>query len=163
MLPNDVFLLFIRSRQVNLKNSPAEQWVLVIAHLVCKICFYLIENFKGSVSLIKVHRRKKSNVKKAAKVCVGDWRRRDRRNGRNIGKCWECVVSFQGSIFSGKFWRIRCKTFGLNDLIGPFQPWDSMILWVGLAEEERKDIITKFQASQNLLTCSWALCLIISV
>lgn len=127
MLPNDVFLLLQDLDKLIWKNSQAEQWVLVIAHLVCKICFYLIENFKGSVSLIKVHRRKKSNVKKAAKVCVGDWRRRDRRNGRNIGKCWECVVSFQGSIFSGKFWRIRCKTFGLNDLIGPFQLYDSVI------------------------------------
>lgn len=74
MLSNDVFLLFIRSRQVNLKNSPAEQWVLVIAHLVCKIGFYLIENFKSSGSLIKVNGRIKVTLKRHQK----HWRGREK-------------------------------------------------------------------------------------
>lgn len=42
MLPNDVFLLLQDLDKLIWKNSQAEQWVLVIAHLVCKICFYLI-------------------------------------------------------------------------------------------------------------------------
>lgn len=39
--------------------------MLVIAHLVCKICLYLIENFKSSLSLIKVAWKNKREIEKA--------------------------------------------------------------------------------------------------
>lgn len=39
--------------------------MLVIAHLVRKICLYLIENFKSSVSLIKVVWKNKGEIEKA--------------------------------------------------------------------------------------------------
>jgi len=69
--------------------------VLVIAQLVCKICYYLIENFKSSVSLIKVYGRIKVRLKKQQ-----TWRKKETEEIQRTAK--NLLQTFR-KVFSGKF------------------------------------------------------------
>lgn len=72
--------------------------MLVIAHLVCKICLYLIENFKSSVILIKVYGRIKVKLKRQK------WRGKNPEEIQGTGK--RVLQSFRKA-FPGEFLSIN--------------------------------------------------------
>lgn len=73
--------------------------MLVIAHLVCKICLYLIESFKSSVSLIKVYARIKVRLKRQK------WR--EKKNPEEMQGTAKTVLKSFRKAFSGEFLSIN--------------------------------------------------------